>query len=278
MEIKIPKHKYDIIQKYTIGLFRDATLEFYGIKTAKIKELINTEIPVIEVRDKDTDFVFLLEDNTYQHFEFESSYKKSNLIRFATYDLYLHERDGRQVNTVIIYSADVPKDAPESLKIGSLEYEPDIIMLCDYDGNTIYAKLEAKLRAGKELTDADMLNLLFLPLMRSTVSKYELAKKSIELAKTIEDDRKRDICIASTVAFMEKYLTEDEQKRILEVIRMTKIVDMIITDEMLEVAKKAIRKGLSLEDIADLTNLDINIIQEIQENQESDDISKQTGT
>ena len=72
LDIKISKHKRDIIQKYTSGLFKDATLEFYGIKTAKIKELVNVELPVVEVSEESTDFIFLLADNTYLHFEFQT--------------------------------------------------------------------------------------------------------------------------------------------------------------------------------------------------------------
>ena len=50
IDIQISKHAKDIIQKYTSGLFKNATLEFYGIKTAKIKELINGELPVVEIK------------------------------------------------------------------------------------------------------------------------------------------------------------------------------------------------------------------------------------
>ena len=94
---------YDIIHKYTSALFRDASLDFYGIKAARIKELINVELPVVEVRDKSTDIVFLLENDRYLHLEFESSYSKEDLVRFAVYDLLLYERDGRQIDTVVIY-------------------------------------------------------------------------------------------------------------------------------------------------------------------------------
>ena len=49
LETKISKHTNDIIQKYASGLFKNASLEFYGIKTARIKELVNVELPVVEV-------------------------------------------------------------------------------------------------------------------------------------------------------------------------------------------------------------------------------------
>jgi hypothetical protein len=42
------------------------------VKSAKIKELINTELQIVEIATTSTDFVFLLEDGTYQHLEFET--------------------------------------------------------------------------------------------------------------------------------------------------------------------------------------------------------------
>lgn len=62
---KISKKSKDIIQKYVSATFKNINLEFYGVKTAKIKELINVELPIVEIKDNSIDFVFLLEDNTY---------------------------------------------------------------------------------------------------------------------------------------------------------------------------------------------------------------------
>ena len=272
---KISRQAKDIIQKYTSGLFRNATLEFYGIKTAKIKELINVELPVVEVGENSTDFIFLLEDDTYLHFEFQSAYNKSDLLRFAMYDLRLYERDKRDIKTVIIYSADV-KQAAAELKTGSLVYAPDSVMMCEYDGNALYAKLEAKLKAEQDLTDTDMLNLIFLPLMRHDIAKAELAKQSIKLAQTIPDKHKRDVCIASAVAFMERYLSESETNNILEVLKMTRIWDRLLADALAdktteiakEIAKKAVSEGASIEFISKITGLDTDTIKALHEQDE----------
>ena len=42
--------------------------------------------------------------------------------------------------------------------------------------------------------------------MRNNIPKGELALKSVELAKTIEDRTKRETCIVSTITFAGKYL------------------------------------------------------------------------
>ena len=46
---------------------------------------------------------------------------------------------------------------------------------------------------------------------------------------------------------------------------MTKIIEMLVTEEMIEIAKKAIRMGLSSKDIVNLTDLDIETIQSLRE-------------
>jgi len=253
-------------------LFQDETLDFYGIKTAKIKGLINVELPIVEVAESSMDYIFLLEDNTYLHYEFETSYKKDNLIRFAKYDLRVYERDNREINTVVIYSADV-KNAATELKIGSLTYTPNVVMMCNYDGNAVYAELEKKLREKQGLSDKDILNLIFLPLMRNTISKIELVEKSIELSQQIDDENKREACIASAFAFSVKYLNDTEIKRIWEGIKMSNLntaLKMIITDEMLEVARKAIKEKLSVELISKLTGLDIETIEDLREQLEQE--------
>ena len=267
MNIKISKHKKDIIQKYTSGLFKDATLEFYGIKTAKIKELLNVDLQVIEAAEESSDFVFSLEDDTILHFEFQTGYKKSDLIRFAIYNLRLHEKYKREIKTVIIYSSDV-KVTPPKLNTGTVGFTPQVVLMHDYDGNAIYTELEAKLNAQQELTDADIINLIFLPLMRNDIPKAELAEKSIKLAHTISDRTKREACVVSAFAFAIEYLGEIEINRILEVLKMTKLdrfFERMITNDRIEIAKKAIKKGLSSEDIVDLTELDIETIKELQE-------------
>lgn len=267
MNTKISKHAKDIIQKYTSSLFKDATLEFYGIKTAKIKELINIELPVVEVSETSADFVFLLEDNNYLHFEFQTTYNKSDLIRFAHYDLRLYKRDGHDINTVIIYSADV-KEAPKELKIGSLAYNPDMIMMGEYDGDEIYSELYAKIKDGSDLSDVDILNLIFLPLMRNAMPRNELAVNTIKLAQNISDPTKRNACIAAAFAFANRYLDGDKLEGILEVLKMTDLATMLVEDAIkgkeIEIAKKLLKRGISVEAIAEDTELDEATIRQLQ--------------
>lgn len=268
LNTKVSQHANDIIQKYASGLFRNATLEFYGIKTPKIKELINVELPIIEVGESSSDFIFLLEDNSYLHFEFQTTYNKSDLTRFAYYDLRLFECDGRNITTVIIYPSGVKK-ADTELNIGSLLYNPNKIMMIDYNGNAIYEELENKIRDGNILDDVDMLKLIFLPLMKTDMSRDVLTVNSIKLAQTIPDSIKRNACIAADFAFGSKYLTESDWEKIKEVIKMTDLATMLIEDaiqdDRIEIAKSMLKDKANIDFISKHTKLGKSIIQELQE-------------
>ena len=265
--IQITKHVNDVIQKHAIMLFRDATLEFYGIKTAPIVELINPELPTIQVSGGAADIVFLLADGSYLHFAFETGYSRSKLIQILGYDSRLYERDGRTVHTVVIYTSDV-KTKPAGLKIGSLEYNPDIIMMGDYDGDVVYAELETKIKNNQELSDSDMLNLVLLPLMKHTIPRSDLAANSIKLAQAIPDATKRTACIAAAFAFADKYLDRTEMNKLMEAIRVTELAVMLVEDAVnditTEIAKNAIREGLSIDVIKRLTGLDESTIKDLQ--------------
>jgi len=49
--------------KATAAMFKDKTLEVFGLKTAKIVDIMPTVLPVVEAKEKRVDFVFLLEDD-----------------------------------------------------------------------------------------------------------------------------------------------------------------------------------------------------------------------
>jgi hypothetical protein len=231
LKTEISRNDKDILQKCTSNLFRDKSLEFYGIKSAKIKELINVEIPAVKVAERATDAVFLLEDETYLHLEFQTTSSKNDLIRFAHYDFSLFERDGRKIKTVVIYSADV-KRAAESIDIGQAVYSVDTVMMGERDGNAVYADLGEKINSGVELTDIDMINLIFLPLMGSDIPKDDIALQAAALAQNITDRTKKELCIAAAVAFGEKYLKKSTAKKIMEVLEMGSVFQEFVEERI----------------------------------------------
>jgi len=265
LQPKITNHVNDIIQKYTSSLFRNATLEFYGIKTAPIKELINPELPVVEVSGGAADMVFLLEDDTYLHLAFVTGHdSKKAMLKCVGYDTRLYERDERLVNTAVIYTADVKKK-PNALNIGTLTYDPGVILMADYDGDTTFTELQNKIKSNQELSDTDVLRLVLLPLMSHTMPRYELASSAIALAKTISDQQKKDACIAATFAFASKYLDEEKLENLKEVLEMTGLAKLFIMDERVAIARDMIKDGEPLAKIMKYSRLSESEILKLQE-------------
>jgi predicted transposase/invertase (TIGR01784 family) len=173
------------------------------------------------------------------------------------------------------------------LDIGSMVYRPEKVMMYKYDGDAIFAELNAKIDSGAELTDMDILNLIFLPLMRITIPRGELAVKSATLANRIPDAAKRNACIAATFAFAQRFLDEENLEKLMEVLRMTELATMMIEREVekavgeavekavgeavekavgtekLEIAKNLLAYGLSVEAVAKNTGLDEGALRKI---------------
>ena len=144
-------------------------------------------------------------------------------------------------------------------------YNPDVILMNGYDGDTIFAGIETKIKTGEELTDTDMLNLVLLPLMRNSVSRKDLATKSIELAQSIPDTTKRNACVAAAFAFASKYLDEADREKLLEVLRVTDLVEMLVMDNSIEIAKNALREGATIAFVSKITELDESIVKRLQQ-------------
>ena len=166
LETEISGHNNDIIMKATAEMFKDKTLEVFGLKTAKIIDIMPTVLPIVEAREKRVDFVFLLEDETLLHLEFQTTISDDLLRRIAFYGARIVDRHNRVVNTAIIYSGRI-ESAPDLLQKGSLTYQVTNIYLKGMDGDEEYRRIKAKLDKGETLEESDLMKLIFLPLMKS---------------------------------------------------------------------------------------------------------------
>jgi len=81
-----------------------------------------TVLPVVEAKEKRVDFVFLLEDETLLHLEFQTTVPEDILRRFAYYGARLVERYNMDVNTAVIYSGRI-ESAPELTE--GVKHDPD---------------------------------------------------------------------------------------------------------------------------------------------------------
>lgn len=158
--MEVAYHNNDIILKYMSEAFKDTALTFYGLDTPKIKAVIPTELPVLEVSEEAMDFVFLLEDDTYLHLEFQTTKSYENLKRFLLYDARLHKKSNKKIRTSVIYSSDI-SNSENKIDIGSIKYYVENIFMKKYNGDKIYLDIKEKMEQNLELSDLDKVQLYF---------------------------------------------------------------------------------------------------------------------
>ena len=248
----------------------------------RIVDVVPTVLPVLDVKENRTDYIFILENNTYLHLEFQTTVSMENLYRFALYDARIINKDKLDVNTAVIYSGKI-ETAPEGFRKGSLSYNVTNVYMKGFNGDKEYKKLQKKILKSKPLDDIDLLKLIFLPLMKSEISENEMAIKAAELAKNILGDVKTFV-IGAIIAITDKFMSEDYRKKLLEVLKMTHIEQMIRekgreegleegreegreegeNNKAIEIAKVAIKEGFNVDIVVKLTGLTKEVVLQLQ--------------
>lgn len=101
----------DLIIKRAMDLFAEEGLKFFGINK-KVKELGPTELVVLETKNMFMDYTFLMEDDTFIHFEFQTTNKgKVDLRRFRAYEALLSHQTGKDAVTYVVYSGNIKKSS-----------------------------------------------------------------------------------------------------------------------------------------------------------------------
>jgi hypothetical protein len=105
-----------------------------------------------------------------------------------------------------------------------------------------YKYLKRKIENNEPLTEEDILNLTFLPLMSGSDSKTERAIKGIELAENIKYKEIKAISLSMLYALFEKFGDTISKNRLEEAIRMTEIGKMIRDEAKAEMLLKQLMK------------------------------------
>ena len=159
------------------------------------------------------------------------------------YDARLANRDERNIQTAVIYSGKI-EEAPEVLRRGSITYQVTNVYMKAYDGDKEYARLHDKIEAGQALNDDDLLKLIFLPLMKSELSEAKMTFQAAELAKTMPEE-KRNLALGVLVALGSRFLSEEEMRKLMEVIRMTAIAQWFREEGEIETRQEDICRFLA---------------------------------
>lgn len=268
-------NKEDIIMKRAMTVFAEHAVAYFG-ESKKVKEIAQTEQVVLDIKDMRMDYVFLMEDDTYTHFEFQSTDKGIiDLVRFNIYDVLLYQQTKKQVYTYVIYSGDIKEPLTE-YQNGFSKYQVKAICLAHRDAEEVLRDIENKLIECKELSENEQLDLIFTPLMGGKLSKEDKIIKALNLSKNYSMSKKQDIQ-AMLYTFALKFLDNTQLEKVKEVIKMTELGRMLHDEGVQEGIEKGIEKGkedvvrellkeglLTKEQVAKVAKLPLAKIEEIE--------------
>ena len=221
------KHE-DLIMKKAMDVFAEEGLKFFGINQ-KVKDSSSTEIVVLEALNLHMDYTFLMEDDTYIHFEFQTTNKgKKDLRRFRAYEALLSLQKEKDVTTYVVYSNNIKK-AMSSLETGISKFNVKSIFMCEKNGDLIFEELEKKINNKEKLTKQELISLAFTPIMGGKLTKAEKIIKSIRIVKSSDSEYKYDI-ESMLYAFADKFLQGKDLQKVKEEISMTELGRMLIED------------------------------------------------
>ncbi len=267
-EMNLAKNTEDIIMKNVFDLLKGDALKFFGIDK-KIVARARTEVNFVELKTNFDDNVYLLEDGTLIHFEFQTTNKKDDIYRFMVSDAFLAFKERKSVRTIVIYSSDIV-NAPSNLDLGSITYKIDTFYMVAFDGDVIYNNIVEKVSRHEKLTKQDLMSIVLLPIMRSKDDKVTRIKNCIELSKRIEDTSDLSQIQAMLYLMAEKFVNETEREKVKEMITMMPIMEMIRNDDRIALAKRMMKYNEPLFKIIEYTQLDESVVKQLQQEFESE--------
>jgi hypothetical protein len=214
-------HYEDLIMKRAMDIFAQDGLKFFGIEK-KVKEVAQTELVTLDINKKYMDYTFLMKDDTYIHFEFQTTNKNiDDMRRFRMYEAHLSCQTGKDVVTYVVYSNNI-KNIKDSLETGINTFRVNAIYMVDKDSEEVFNLINEKISKGIELTGDDIISLSFTPIMGGQTSKLDRIIKTIRISKNIDKAYRHDV-ESITFAFANKFLTGKDLEIVKEELRMTEL-------------------------------------------------------
>lgn len=244
-------------------LFKGDAVKFFGIDKRVIASA-RTELAHIPIQRNTDDWLWETDDDSYLHFEFQSDYDKKDLARFMVSDAMLHYNTGKQIKTIVVYSADI-KNTITTFDAGAIHYNVEAFYMSTLDGDKTYADIKAKIKSGNSLTKQDLMSVVFLPMMNSNVNKFTRFEQAIMLSKEIPVADEQAQLQEMLKLLAEKFIKDaDLLKKLKEMVNVGIINEMIANDKAIEIAKKMLQKGLSVEFVTETTGLNEDTILNLQ--------------
>ena len=265
----------DVIAKVLTENYKEKSLAVYGlVNVPKIKRMLSPSYPAVTATEFYGDNAFLLEDNWLLLLEYESKPLWEDFLKYNKYAIFAIERllkEGIRVVKVVIavlYTGDVQQTACE-LDLGGLHIQLEQIYLSQFDTDSLFAELKAKVDAKECLSDEDVMRFIILPLTQPDKKrKQSLIEDTVALAKQVEDDVQQAFILAGILTATNKFIAPNYAKKVKEWLKMTQVARLLIDEAReewaVDMAKWMLLRKISIEDVTDATKLSESKVRELQ--------------
>ena len=244
----VAHNNVDILLKALGNDYKDKSFAAYGLDLPKIVRFRPTDLPLVTGDERFADHVFDLADGSHAIVDYESQYREKNFIKYGNYATRVLAREMEEgkkydLRFIVIHAGDV-KSAPSQYKTRCLTITVENVFLSNLDSKAIYSELSRKISTGEALSDEEQMRLIILPLIEmGTEAKIRMADKAIDIAAKIEPVNVRSFVLAGMSVAGAGFLTDKQDEKILDVLKMTRIGRMI-QNEIEEKSNAARNDGL----------------------------------
>ena len=232
---KIARTNKDLIAKILADSFGEKSFSVYGINLPPIERCLPTEFPDVQVKDRISDRLFLLQDGSYALVDFESRYLRANKVKYLHYitrvlDWYLDDDSDFHLRFIVLYMGNV-QSAQADFTTDCVTIHTEQAFLSHINGDLEFEKIAKKLEAGEELTDEDLMRIIILPLTYSDKDQQvRMVDEMIQTADRIRDDEKRSFVLAGICVAADTFMTLSQSIRIGGLLKMTKVGRMLMEE------------------------------------------------
>lgn len=239
---RVARQSKDIALKIVADALRGDILSRFGIHLPPIVAALPAEMPRLEVRSEATDLLFLLEDGSILHLEFQTKLTAGDLDRFFAYHVAVYLRYHRSVTTVVFYGAGVT-EAPDTVETSQCNFRLVNVFVGNEDGEAVLERLREKAAQGTPLTRADQVDLIFSPLMRQGRALAEILPEAARLTVSLPRED-RELTVGALLGLAYHNVEWDVIAAILEELGMQSVLERYIEHRLLQAQEQGLARGL----------------------------------
>lgn len=237
-----PHQVEDAALKTMMQFFGEELFPYFHIE-GEIDHIGPSETVHLELKKFYEDFNFVMKDESWIHFEFQSSNNNAleNLKRFRCYESLTNYQHNVDVYTYVLFSGAIEEPLAEFTS-GFNTYRIQPIIMKGHRAEEVFDNIAYKLKHFIPLSKEDIIPLTLCPLMGGNIPQKERIIKSFQIIHEHETIISNANKLEAVIyAMASKFLDNTEFNEIKEAVKMTELGTFIYNDGKLEGKKEDAR-------------------------------------